>query len=278
MVRAPKDQEVFPGMTPGEIHLESKAINFENELMRAALDTARIGLCVISEDGQIVMVGGDVAAKLGTTAGALLGQPFRNLRVPGLVLSAGPELFALDADEISSEARLTGPNDSLKVLMFQARTLHHSNGEKFRVLSIIDLSTFGITRTRFLELRRQLDSINSSVVVTDAKQADMPIVWVNRSFEKLTGYPASQAIGRNCRFLQNQQRSQPAAGKLREAIARHQSCQVILTNFRRDGTEFSNDMFVSPLYDKDGELTHYVGFLRECSGRVIPPADVAISA
>ena len=260
----------------GNASMSIEARVFENELMRAALDTARIGLCVISSEGLIVMLGGDVAARLGTTESALIGMPYVNLRVPELVLSTGSDLFSLDAPEVATEARLTRSDGSITILIFQARTMRHANGEAYRVLTIIDLINFGITRNRFLELRRQLDSLNSSVVVSDARQTDMPIIWVNKSFETLTGYPAAFAIGKNCRFLQNTDRSQPGAEKIREAVLRRQSCQVVLTNYRKDGSAFHNELFVTPLYDKSGEVSHYVGFQRECSGRVAPVAEAAL--
>lgn len=250
---------------------------FENELMRSALDTARVGLCVISSDGLIVILGGDVAAKLGTSESNLLGQHYRNLRVPGFVLTTGPELFSLDADELSTEAKLTRADGTLTILLLQARTIRHVDGHRYRVLSIIDLNSFGITRNRFLDLRRQLDALNSAVVVSDARKPDMPITWVNKQFEKLTGYPAAYAIGRNCRFLQGDERDQPAIAKLKEALDRRQSCQIVVQNFRKDGSPFLNELFVSPLYGDNGELTHFVGFQRECTGRVVAGHDLLLS-
>lgn len=41
-------------------------------------------------------------------------------------------------------------------------------------------------------------------VITDALQADHPIVYVNPAFERLTGYGAAETLGRNCRFLQGE--------------------------------------------------------------------------
>jgi len=39
------------------------------------------------------------------------------------------------------------------------------------------------------------------VLLVDATQADFPIVYVNRGFEKITGYNAQEALGKNPRFL-----------------------------------------------------------------------------
>ena len=49
---------------------------------------------------------------------------------------------------------------------------------------------------------RALASSTNGIIITDAGQADNPIIYVNPAFERLTGYSAEEAIGRNCRFLQ----------------------------------------------------------------------------
>lgn len=240
----------------------------ENELMRAALDAARVGLCVIAADGLMIIVGGDVAEKLGVKdAGAFLGQHFRTLLVPGLLLTSGAEVFSLDAPEMSAEGRFSRPDGTLTMLIFHARTFVHGENDRYRVLSIIDITNYGITRDRFVELRRQLDALNTAVVISDALLPDMPITHVNKRFEQMTGYAAEYAVGRNCRFLQGAEVSQPGVAKLREAIKRRQACQVVLKNFRKDGSAFQNELFISPIFDQHGELTGYVGLQRDYRGR-----------
>jgi PAS domain S-box-containing protein len=240
----------------------------ENELMRAALDAARVGLCVIAADGQVVILGGDVAEKLGAKDSTVfLGQHFRNLLVPGLLLNSGSEVFSLDAPETSAEARFSRPDGSLTMLLFQARTVVHGNNDRYRVLTVMDIANYGITRDRFVELRRQLDALNMAVVISDARLPDMPISHVNKRFEQMTGYSADQAVGRNCRFLQGSDAAQAGVAKLREAIKRRQACHVVLNNFRKDGSPFQNELFISPVFDHAGELTNYVGLQREYTGR-----------
>jgi PAS domain S-box-containing protein len=240
----------------------------ENELMRAAMDAARMGLCVIAADGQVVMLGGDVVEKLGAKdASTFLGQHFRNLLVPGLLLNSGAEVFSLDAPETSAEARFSRPDGSLTMLLFQARTVVHGNDDRYRVLTVIDIANYGITRDRFVELRRQLDALNMAVIISDARLPDMPISHVNKRFEQMTGFAADHAVGRNCRFLQGTDHAQAGVGKLRGAIKRRQACHVVLGNFRKDGSAFQNELFISPVFDQHGELTQYVGLLREYTGR-----------
>ncbi|TSA81705.1 PAS domain S-box protein [Deinococcus detaillensis] len=97
-------------------------------------------------------------------------------------------------------------------------------------------------------------------IITDAQQLDMPIVYVNPAFEQLSGYRAAEIIGRNCRFMQGQDRDQDARREIRDALAQGQSTTTVLRNYRKDGTLFYNELTLSPLRDVAGILTHFVGF------------------
>ena len=113
------------------------------------------------------------------------------------------------------------------------------------------------------ELRRLLDrAVNASsngIVITDPRLPDNPIVYVNPAFENTTGYTMEEATGRNCRFLQGEDRDQPALEKLRAAIQKGQECWAILRNYRKDGSPFWNELYISPVHDEEGCLINFVG-------------------
>lgn len=120
------------------------------------------------------------------------------------------------------------------------------------------------------ELRLSNQAIAAStdgIVIADARKPDMPITYVNPAFERLTGYSTQEVIGRNCRFLQGNDTDQPALDELREAIREGKGCKVVLANYRKDGTGFWNELSVSPIYDADGNLTHFVGIQSNITDR-----------
>ena len=121
------------------------------------------------------------------------------------------------------------------------------------------------------ELRRLLDravaASSNGIVITDPNLADGPIIYVNPAFERTTGYSRDDVIGRNCRFLQDQDRDQPAVGELREAIEAGRECRVVLRNYKKDGTLFWNELYVSPVYDDEGRLTNFVGVQNDVTER-----------
>lgn len=115
-------------------------------------------------------------------------------------------------------------------------------------------------------LRRALDATGNSVVIVDADSHDSPIVWVNKAFERITGYDASEAHGRNCRFLQGDATDPKTVAKLAQAVAAGMECRTTILNYRKDGTPFWNEVYISPIR-VGGRVVQYVGIQQDVSER-----------
>src|ERR671920_2170419 len=117
-------------------------------------------------------------------------------------------------------------------------------------------------------LKRAVTASTNSIVITDPNQPDDPLVYVNPSFEKTTGYTAEEALGRNCRFLQREDREQPALRELRAAVHEGRHCTVVLRNYRKDGTLFWNELSVYPVRDEKRRVTNFVGVQNDITERI----------
>lgn len=250
-----------------------KIAQLEAELMRAALEAAHIGLLVVDGGGQLVILNGAAEQMLGCNPRELVGRPYQLLLGTGMTLGRFREVFATDAAEISCEGRVPHVRRGSALILFHAKSFRAGDGELFRSVSMVDLADYGMTRDQFISVRRQLDNMNSAVVVTDARASDQPIVYVNAAFERMSGYPARESIGRNCRFLQGGDRDQPEIKDIRKAMEQHACCHVVLRNYRRDGVPFLNELLISPMFDGHGELTHHIGVQRVVTARVAPSGD-----
>lgn len=107
-----------------------------------------------------------------------------------------------------------------------------------------------------------------SIMVTDLRQDDMPVVYANDRCVELTGYPASQILGRNPRFLQGPGRTAGSASDIRLALEQGRSYQGRIRNFREDGTPFWNALHLAPLRASDGSLSHYIGVQSDLTTQV----------
>ena len=120
-------------------------------------------------------------------------------------------------------------------------------------------------------MRRLLDravaASSNGIVITDPGLPDGPIIYVNPAFERTTGYSRDEVLGRNCRFLQNDDRDQPAVAELRECIYAGNECRVVLRNYKKDGTLFWNELYVSPVHNEEGKLTNFVGVQNDVTER-----------
>jgi two-component system sporulation sensor kinase C len=116
--------------------------------------------------------------------------------------------------------------------------------------------------------RRIFRSVTSGITVSNALLPDLPLIYVNPAFEAITGYSLEEALGRNCRFLQNGEKDQPGLTLIREAI--HSGREIIATikNYRKDGTPFWNELSISPIRNWEGVLTHFVGIQTDVTARV----------
>jgi PAS domain S-box-containing protein len=106
---------------------------------------------------------------------------------------------------------------------------------------------------------RALNAAGNGILIADALDPEMPIIYSNPAFSRMTGYRNSEVLGRNCRFLQNRDRDQPALKRLRKAIKKGTDCKVVLRNYRKDGTQFWNELTITPVYDQEQNLTHFIG-------------------
>jgi PAS domain S-box-containing protein len=124
----------------------------------------------------------------------------------------------------------------------------------------------GPDKLRLLE--RAVIASTNSIVITDPNQPDDPIVYVNPAFERTTGYAAEEVLGRNCRFLQRQDRAQPALEELKAAVCEGRHCTVVLRNYRKDGTLFWNELSIYSVRDEDGRMTNFVGVQNDVTERI----------
>jgi diguanylate cyclase (GGDEF)-like protein/PAS domain S-box-containing protein len=159
------------------------------------------------------------------------------------------------------------------------RWLRHADGhvipaEVYRAARVIDGEPVVIAVVRDVSDRRRADELlrlrtraveasDSAIMIVNVRHPDQPIEYVNGAFERITGYSYADALGRNCRFLQGEDRDQRDLQVLREAVAGGAEARVLVRNYRKDGRMFWNQLSVSPVRDDQGNVTHYVGMFSD---------------
>ena len=119
-----------------------------------------------------------------------------------------------------------------------------------------------------------LASISASpiaAVISNPRLPQNPIVAVNDAFCSLTGYPADEIIGRNCKFLAGPATEPWLTERIAAGIREHRPVLVEILNYKRDGTRFRNAVLVAPIFDQAGSLAYFIGSQIELQGADAAP-------
>ena len=128
-----------------------------------------------------------------------------------------------------------------------------------------------ITKQKEEEQRlRLLSSVvtntKDSVVITEVEIIDYSgpkIIYVNEAFTKMTGYDAAEVIGKTTKILHGPNTDHEELKKLSKAIEKWESCEITITNYKKNGEEFWNNFKVSPVADEKGMYTHWIAIQRD---------------
>ncbi|MGR4067292.1 PAS domain-containing protein [Halomonas sp. LR3S48] len=117
-------------------------------------------------------------------------------------------------------------------------------------------------------LERIVDASEDGIVVAEQEGDENILIYVNQGFERLTGYSTDEILYQDCRFLQGDDRDQPALINIRKALSEGRPCREVLRNYRKDGTMFWNELSITPVFDADDNLTYYIGVQKDVTERV----------
>ena len=98
------------------------------------------------------------------------------------------------------------------------------------------------------------------IIITNAAGE---IEFVNPAFERVTGYEAGEIIGQNPRILKSEEQSEAFYRNMWATIARGEVWRGRLVNRTKSGAPYTKEMVISPVFDPDGTITHYVAVSRD---------------
>ncbi|MCH4875101.1 MULTISPECIES: PAS domain-containing protein [Pseudomonas] len=117
-------------------------------------------------------------------------------------------------------------------------------------------------------LQRMVDASQDGIVVAEQEGEDNILIYVNKSFEALTGYSRDDILYQDCRFLQAGDRDQIGLQLIREAIESGLPTRQILRNYRKDGSHFWNELSITPVFNEADQLTYFIGVQKDVTQQV----------
>ncbi len=110
-----------------------------------------------------------------------------------------------------------------------------------------------------------IEQMAESIIVTDLTG---DIVYVNRGFEKMTGYSAAEALGKNPRFLKSGKTSPATYQEIWSDLFRGENWRGRLYNLRKNGELYLEEALIFPLKNAAGQVTHYAGVKMDITEKV----------
>ena len=236
---------------------------------RRLFESAKDGILILDKDtGQIIDVNPFMTELTGYPRADFLGKRLWEIgafKDAGAARDSFAELLAREYvryDDLPLKSR-----DGRKVEVEFVSNVYLVDGRRVIQCNIRDLTERRRAEADIRLRDRAIQAVTQGILITDAAQDDQPIIYASPGFERLSGYPAAEVLGRNCRFMQGRDTDPAAVAKLREAVRAGRACSVELLNVRKDGTTFWNLLALSPVLDADGRVANFIGVQTDVTER-----------
>lgn len=242
------------------------------DVLQVLSDAVSEGIVIVDEHQNIVSTNISANAMFGYEANELVGKPL-NILIPSTYHHKHTHHFTSfykksEKRRMGHGRGLFGLNKNNKEFPVEVGLNPFTLYEKTYVMALVMDVSERKKIEETLSLRSEaLQAAGNGIIICDNLQKDQPIIYFNPAFQELTGYDAEEIFGKNGRFLQGDDRDQAAISKVREALKKGESCQVILRNYKKDGTLFWNDLSINPIKNHEGVMTHYIGIQNDITKR-----------
>ncbi|WP_298535731.1 PAS domain-containing protein [uncultured Algibacter sp.] len=93
------------------------------------------------------------------------------------------------------------------------------------------------------------------LVLTDNSKQ---IIWTNKEFSRMTGYPVNYAIGKKPNFLQGEETCKVTLGRIRNNLKKGIPFNDVVTNYKKSGSIYKCKINIFPLKNNENDITHFL--------------------
>ena len=236
---------------------------------------APVGLGVLDRDLRWVRINQRLAGRNGRSVDAHIGRDLRQVQ-PSLAEKLEPGLQQV-LDSGIAELGVEVGKELLPGSGFHGAWVENwvpirdEGGQVIGINIVAEEVTSASQIQQDLILRNQaIEAVGNGILIADASignPSDAPIVFANTAFTQITGYEAEEVLGRDCRFLQDEQTDPQRISEIREALRTGTECLVVLRNRRKDGSYFWNELRITPIKNVAGKSSHFVAVITDVTER-----------
>jgi PAS domain S-box-containing protein len=182
------------------------------------------------------------------------------------------EAFVASGGEfISFDLRMRAADGSWRTILSRAKCLgRDTQGRAVRIVGThTDITDRVRAEWQIARLSAVVEQSPNSVMITEP---DGTIVYVNPSFEQVTGYSRQEAVGKTPRLLKSGRHSQAFFRDLWQTITAGDVWHGTIVNRRKDGTLYQEETEISPVRDPRGRIAGFVAIKRDVTDRMVREA------
>jgi len=180
------------------------------------------------------------------------------------------EKLTTDGESYDLELRVVTTDETIRWVRVIGRPVYADDDQNIVAVRGI-FQDINERKEREIDLQMKSQALEESTVgitIADAEQDDLPIIYANEGFTRVTGYPTRRVLGDNCRFLQGEETDDATVAEIREAIESNMPIRTEILNYRADGTPFWNQLTIAPVTGADSEdVTHFVGIQEDITAK-----------
>ena len=169
-----------------------------------------------------------------------------------------PALFNLEGRRLRKDGSVIDVSASIA-------PLYDPGGEVSGTIGIISDITERKRAEEQLRLQSAaLESAANGILITDAQGK---ILWVNPAFTQSSGYSPDDVVGQNPRLLKSEKQDQSFYQEMWNTILSGKVWRNTIINRRKDGTLFYEDLTITPIRNREGTITRFVGIQHDITER-----------
>lgn len=249
-----------------------QALQESEERLRLALSAAGQGLWDLDVTTGAVVVSPEYETMLGYAPGELeeTKATFVTRTHPDDTLSteqAFAEYLAGDRPDYRAEFRLRTKDGHWRWILSVGKVAERdAQGRPLRMLGThTDITALKEAEQSLRLQSAAMESAADGIVITDVEGR---IAWANPAYERLTGYSLAESLGKNPRDLVRSGMHDGAFyANMWAAILHGDVWRGELINRRKDGTQYTEDMTITPVRDAAGTITHFVAIKQDITER-----------
>jgi len=248
---------------------QTEALRDSEMRFRGTFEQAAVGIAHVSTAGHFLWVNPGLCRLLGYTEEELRARTFEDITHPDDVAQDRvyrQELLDDRAATFAREKRYVAKDGKTVWVSLTVTLVRRATGEPDYLVAVAtDISERRRAESEREHFFKAVEQSGDMIVITDL---DPRILYVNATYEEVTGYSRAEVIGENPGILKSGVHDTAFYEAMWRQLTAGERWEGQLVNRRKDGREFTAETSIAPVFDAGGNLVNYVSVSRDVTDEI----------